>query len=247
MEGMLLFVLFGVVAAGVALLAWYLAKQRREALARAAAGLGLSFSARDPFAGSRYEHSSGFLGSLFGGSLSGVPGRFGQFGALSRGDSRRAYNVMRGAYRGREVCAFDYRYCTGSGKNRSTHHLSAAVVSTGARFPEIYIRPENLLDKLAGAVGFEDIDFESHEFSKKFFVKARDRKLAYDVVHPRAMEYLLAHPRWSVELDGTDALVSTGRRWRPEEFARALDHLAGFLDLVPEFVWKDLASRKEAG
>jgi len=240
MEGFAIFALFGVVVAGFAVLAWYLAKKRREDLARVARGLGLSFTPRDPFAGESFGRSSGFLASLFGSSQRGIPGRFGQFGALARGDSRRGYNVMRGTYRGREVCAFDYKYSTGSGKNRTTHHLSAAAVGLGARFPELYIRPEGLFDKLAGAVGFEDIDFESHEFSKRFYVKSRDRKLAYDVIHPRAMEYLLAHPRWSIELDGADALVSTGRTWKPHEFREALDALAGFLDLVPEFVWKDV-------
>jgi hypothetical protein len=34
--------------------------------------------------------------------------------------------------------------------------------------PTLLVRPEGLLDKLAGIVGVDDIDFESSEFSKRF-------------------------------------------------------------------------------
>lgn len=226
---------------------FYAAKKRREALRALAHELGLSYSEGDPLGGQSFGQSRGWLASLFGSSLSGIPGRFGQFGALSVGDSRKGYNVIWGEHQGRQLCAFDYQYSTGSGKNRHTHRLSAAAVTLGCRFPELVIRPENLFDKMAAVVGLDDIDFESHEFSKRFYVACRDRKLAYDIIDAQMMEYLLACRGWSIELDGTDAMIWTGSTWKPEEFRSAIATLQGFLDRVPRLAWKELGEEREAG
>ena len=58
--------------------------------------------------------------------------------------------------------------------------------------PDLLIRPEGFFDKVAGAFGFDDIDFESEEFSRAFFVKSSDKRFAYDVLHPRMLELLMA-------------------------------------------------------
>jgi len=242
-----IFLLFGALVVGGIVWGVIAAKKRREAMQALAAQLGLSFSREDPLGSQAYGRSFGFLASLFGSGQSGIPGRFGQFGALSVGDSRKASNVLWGAFQGRELMAFDYQYSTGSGKNRTTHHLSAAVVTLGCRFPELVIRPENFFDKIAAVVGFDDIDFESHEFSRRFHVKARERKLAYDIINAGMMDYLLSAQGWSIELDGADAIIWTGRTWKPEDFRSAIAVLTGFLDRVPRFVWKELGEDREAG
>ena len=76
--------------------------------------------------------------------------------------------MLHGEVRNRKAIAFDYNYWVGRVNHGKHHHVSAAIIACEAPFPEIVIRPEKALDKLVGAVGFEDIDFESHEFSKKF-------------------------------------------------------------------------------
>ena len=43
---------------------------------------------------------------------------------------------------------------------------------------ETIVRPEHVFDRLASFLGFDDIDFESVEFSKRFMVKFADRKFA---------------------------------------------------------------------
>jgi hypothetical protein len=120
-------------------------------------------------------------------------------------------------------------------------------MTLGCSFPELLIRPENFFDKLAAIVGFDDINFESHEFSKRFYVKGRDRKLAYDIITAPMMEYLLAYQGWSIELDGSDVIIWTGGTWKPEQFRSAIAVLGGFLDRVPHFVWKNLGEAREAG
>ena len=249
MEGAgFLLVIFAIAALVIGGIIWgfYAAKQRREALSALAAGMGLSFSEQDPLKEQVYGKSQGFLASLFGSGQSGIPGRFGQFGALAVGDSRKGYNVLWGEHNGRELMAFDYQYSTGSGKSRSTHRLSAAVVTLDCSFPELVIRPENFFDKIAAVVGFDDINFESHEFSKRFYVKGRDRKLAYEIITPEMMAFLLSCQGWSIELAGIDVMIWTGRTWKPAEFRSAIAVLQGFLDRVPRFVWKDLGVTQEA-
>lgn len=151
---------------GIIYVAWLMEKRRREAMARLASKLGYGFSARDGW---------------------GIPGRYGQIDLFRRGHSRRARNVINGERDGAAVKIFDYRYTTGSGKNKSTHSRNVMIVEMPEqRFPELFIRRESFFDKVAAAVGFDDIDFESHEFSRKFYVKSRDKRFAYDVVDARA-------------------------------------------------------------
>ena len=66
----------------------------------------------------------------------------------------------------------------------------------------VSIRAEHWGDKLVQAIGFDDIDFESAEFSRKFFVKSPDKRWAYDVIHQETMDYLLQAPDAAVEFGG---------------------------------------------
>lgn len=232
------FLLFAALVAAVLVYGLFSAQRRRDALRALAKELGLSFSEADPLSGN--SEGQGLLAGIFGfGGRPGIPERFASFGALSAGHARKGYNVLHGSRGGRMIMAFDYRYTTGSGKNRHTHHLSAVVLSVEGRFPELVIRPENLLDKLAAIVGMDDIDFESHEFSRRFCVKSRDRKLAYDIVDARMMDYLLSGPGWSLELDGPDLMICNSVVFSPQDFRAAIAFAEGFLERIPGFVWKD--------
>ena len=59
---------------------------------------------------------------------------------------------------------------------------------------------------------FDDIDFESDEFSRKFYVQSSDRKFAYDVLHPRMMEFLLQTTPPMIDVEGGALCLSGGRR-----------------------------------
>ena len=43
------------------------------------------------------------------------------------------------------------------------------------------------------------IEFESIEFNRRFFVSSPNRRWAYDVIHPRTMEFLLGSPPIAIE------------------------------------------------
>jgi hypothetical protein len=219
------FVFFGLLVLFVAFFALRAAKKRREALGALAGQLGLDFDpSTDPTFHSRYEHA------LF-----------------SRGHSRKAYNVLRGKYpiadHQFDVVMGDYRYTTGSGKNQTTHRRSIMLLTpTYSPVKSLLLRREWLGDKLLGALGFDDIDFESEEFSRKFLVKSDDKQFAYAVIDPRMIDFLLQTTPPHVELRDGVCLLYEGMssRWSPDEFRKNLAWANEFFQLWPEQLLAEL-------
>ncbi len=134
---------------------------------------------------------------------------------------------MHGTWQGYRILGFDYHYQTYSySKNgRQTHHhyFSAAILQSPVPLKPLFIRPEGFLDRVAEFLGFDDIDFESLEFSRRFYVKSPDRRWAYDVIHQRTMEFLLASPPFTVQFDRASVIVYRDRIFSPAEFEAAAE------------------------
>jgi len=204
-----------------ALIAWgiYAAAQRRKELSAWAHSNGLSFSPGKDY---------------------GMDDRFGDFQCLRRGSSRCAYNVITGQLDGREIVAFDYRYTTGSGKNRQTHSFSAIVVDADMPLKGLHIRREHFFDKVTEFFGLDDIDFESAEFSRRFHVKSPDKKWAYDVIHQRMMEYLMSAPEFSIQFAGRHIIAWRSSRFTPVDFQAGFDLIAGILERLPDYLVRQI-------
>jgi hypothetical protein len=208
-------VLMVVLAIGGIVYGMYATAERRKALSAWASAHGMRFSPdRDR----------------------SLEGRFGGFNCLRCGHSRYARNLIEGEWNGRGFLGFDYHYETGSGKNRQTHNFSGVILDSHVPLKPLLIRPEGFFDKVTEFFGLDDIDFESAEFSRKFFVKSPDRKWAYDVIHQQTMEFLLAGPRFSLQFDWGHVIAYRGSRLKPEEFGAAADVVAGVLERLPEYL-----------
>lgn len=205
----------GLVAASIA------ARKRREALATLAARLGLAYSA---------EHNRE------------IAGRFEFLDRLAQGSNRCAYNVLSGEYRGHAVTAFDYHYethSTDSKGNRHTHHhhFSFFILRLERAFPELTVSREGIFSKIAQAFGYDDIDFESHEFSRKFCVRSKDKKFAYDVCNARMLEYLLANDDLNFEIENTALAIGFPRTLAPEQIEPNLQRLIQLRSLMPNYLF----------
>jgi hypothetical protein len=170
----------------------------------------------------------------------GMSGRYPAFKCLRRGHSRYAYNVMQGARDGSEVTAFDYHYVTGHGKNRRVHNFSALVLRSPLPLKPLYIRPENVFDKVSDFFGMDDIDFESAEFSRRFFVKAPEKRWAYHVIHQQMMAYLLEAPSFHIQFETGDIMAWRNRRFSEQDFDDAFEVIRGMLERLPGYIKKQL-------
>ena len=213
----------------VGVLTLYMSYQRRKELVAWSARNGLTFSP---------------------GRDASVDSRFPDFKCLWRGDSRYAYNVMRGNWSepGDDddplptgattlpVLAFDYHYVTGSGKNRTTYNFSAVVVESPIPLEPLFIRPEGFFDKVTEFFGADDIDFESAEFSREFYVKSPNKRWAFDVIHQRMMTFLMSVPRFHVQFASRHVIAWRGKRFGPADFGSAIRLIRGMLKRLPDYV-----------
>jgi hypothetical protein len=219
-------------AAVAAYFNWKAQEARREAFRQLAARLGWRY---DP------------------GSDTSVDDSFGQFGCFTRGQSRSGYNTLRGTRQiaGRpfsvQMGDYTYKITTSNGKTTTTrtYRFSYAIVQVPwPGVPDLLIRREGILDKLKGAMGFDDIDFESEEFSRAFWVKCPDKKFAYDVIHPKMMEFLMAGTPAPLEIKSGCVCITDGARlWEPNEFEPRLAWTERFFALWPEHVTSALEAR----
>ena len=162
---------------------------------------------------------------------------------LDQGSNRYAYNVIEGEYEDRRVQVFDYHYethSTDSKGHRQTHHhhFSFFILQLEKPFPELTIAKEGFFSKIAQAVGFDDIDFESHEFSRRFVVRSKDKKFAYDFCNARMIDYLLGVENIEIEVDASSLSLAFNRCLKVEEIEPRLRQLIEIRSLMPDYVFE---------
>ena len=138
------------------------------------------------------------------------------------------------------MCDYHYKTHSHSSKgHRQTHHhyFSFFILLLPVHFPELRITREGLLSKVAQVFGYDDIDFESAEFSRKFCVRAKDKKFAYDVCHTRLMEYLLANDDLSLEIEGRALALAFGSRRETAAIEFNLRRLVEIRSHLPEYLF----------
>ena len=222
----LLIIGFVIVAGAIAYFSWLSAKKRREALAALAAQRGWHYEQRDD------RWCQAFDGSPFG-----------------QGHNRKATNVLSGEYDGRPFVAFDYVYYTTETSTDSqghtttreeAHHFGITGLDMGVPFPALEVTPEGMLGRFIGRITNRDIELESEDFNRAFTVHCPDRKFAFDVLHPRMMEYLLTHRDEAFRFDRAWILSVNSGNAKIEEIEPRLALINGIVDQIPEFVWKEV-------
>ena len=163
---------------------------------------------------------------------------------LRKGHTRRGKNVITGTFDGFTITLLDYQYVTGHGKNRSTHNKGLVILGCDHPTIPLQIRRENPFDKVGEFLGMDDIDFESAEFSRKFYVKSPDKKWAYDVIHGRTMEFLLKSPRYfSIAFGHNEIAVMKSSRCQPVLYEQAIKLASDLYELIPDYVLEQLKGK----
>lgn len=200
----------------IAVLGYISSMKRRQAMMALAAKLGLNFY---------YQKDRD------------IPRRYRFLDKLRAGRDRYAFNILTGNYRENNVTIFDYHYKTGSGKDTHHYYLSFFMLNMPISFPELIIVKEGIFSKIGQALGYDDIDFESHEFSRKFCVRSKDKKFAYDVCNAQMIEYLLSNTDLSIEIEDNILAISFNRRLSPEYIEPNLNRLIKVRSLLPDYLF----------
>jgi hypothetical protein len=215
-----IFLLVGLAAIAFFIYQWYANAQRRQELLAWGLARGLTFdpSERD-----------------------GFDSQFAAFECLQKGENQYAHNILEGDWHGRKILAFDYHYETEShdskgGTTHESHEFSAVILFSPTPLEPLAIRPEGFFDKVTEFFGKEDINFESAEFSRKFYVTAPDKKWAYDVLHQRTMEFLLGSPVFNIQFTWNCAIAYDDSTFDSKDFQAAAEVLQGILDRLPDYL-----------
>lgn len=204
-----------------AYLGYLQAKKRREALQMLGAQLGFRFYPRKDYDFAR---------------------RFGFLEHMDDGHRRYAFNRLSGEIAGQSVHIFDYHYETYSRDSkgrRTTHHhyFSIFTLRLPRAFPELNIEREGFLSKIGQAMGFDDIDFESLEFSKRYKVKSDDKKFAYDFCNAQMIDCLLQQRDLIIEVDGNTLALTFKGKLAVDAIRPNLDRLLKIRSLMPGYLF----------
>jgi hypothetical protein len=174
----------------------------------------------------------------------GIADRYDFLKQLAQGDNRYATNVFSGSYRQYEVLAFDYHYETQThdknGTHTEHHWFSFFILTLPALFPDLTIRREIFFTKVAEVFGYQDIKFESAEFSRAFCVRSPDKKFAYDVCNAKMIEYLLANRDLSIEIENEVIALAFNTRISVEQIELNLQRLVEIRSRLPEYLFTNV-------
>jgi hypothetical protein len=163
------------------------------------------------------------------------------FVLFRKGDGQGVENVMWGIWHDADLRAFDYWYYQESRDaqghtSRSYHRFDCVRLAVSANCPHTSIDPEDLFTRLADALSFHDIEFESEAFNRAFTVRSTDEKFANDLIDARMIEWLLANATdcWIELVD--DQILLAYRRLAPEELPGLMALALAFVVKVPRVV-----------
>lgn len=161
------------------------------------------------------------LGIEFLGDDNDVLARCGAMKTFSVGRSRHASNAIAGDAGDTQITICDYRYTTGSGKNRHIRQRTVCILqSDKLDVPHCYLRPEALFDSLGALFGGQDIDFvDDPDFSKAFVLQGDDEAAVRALFDADVRAWFTERRKQGFYFEGQGNLLvfHTGGRRKPSE------------------------------
>lgn len=165
------------------------------------------------------------------------------YGLTRAGSHHRTERVVRSPNDGLPLEAFVHRWQTtrtetytdsdGKAQTRTVtdqHEESVAAVTLPGELPQLSVN---------GGWGGQRVRFELEEFNDRFAVRTGQPKFAYDVLHPRTMEFLMASDPPDFQIEGRIMRFLVSQH-DSVLIGRCADFAHEFLARFPSFVWDDL-------
>jgi len=132
---------------------------------------------------------------------------------FDKGHGRKAVRLCEGELAGRKTAILDYRYTTGGGKSSHTHRQTIVL------FPDFTLDPENVLHRIAGVFGYQDIDFPDYpDFSTHYLLRGSDETAIRAAFNSNVLAFLGGTTGWHVQAQsGSLAVFKEGAWAKPEE------------------------------
>lgn len=132
-------------------------------------------------------------------------------------------------------------YTDGNGNTQTrtvteNHEEVIHEVTLSFGMPDLTVTTDSRMRRLFNG---RSLDFELAAFNDAYDVYCDVPKFAYDVLHPRQIEYLMGIGAMPFDIVGS-RVRPRSREHSPQAIAYELDVLAGFFARIPPFVWQDL-------
>lgn len=169
--------------------------------------------------------------------------RFAGFAPFGQGHSFRVDNLMVKRANGEDWFVFDYEYkiTTSTGKSTTTvtYPNSVVAVVLPMQLPKLSLTRETLIGKLFEVLGARELKLEYEPFNRRYRVMTSEPEAAYGILHPEMVEFLMAIPVRTWQLDGRMLLVYENRYLAPEEYDRLIAEVETFAGRIPEYMKDD--------
>ncbi|GAB4384925.1 MAG: hypothetical protein Kow0022_09050 [Phycisphaerales bacterium] len=212
-----LFVVVAVLVMGAVVLFAGERKRREAALAQICSQLGLAYQSKP------------FVSKL---DPRWLP--FSKIGALKGGHRRVTWGAF-GSIHGRDILAIEHRYVVSTGQVTSTVTHTCVACRCPSFWPEIELRAERVLDRLADTFGAGDLQLESERFNRRWRVVTADADTALAILTPDVQAMLEEAPRsefWSI---GRGWVVVCRRAvFKPDRLAAFLQRPLDLIARVPQ-------------
>lgn len=236
------FVLIAVVVVGLGLFFSYLSskakEQRQREFASFAKRHGFQFHVAEPPGCGTF----GFGPRRVFGDPVGVIDYASGFEPFGRGHGQAVENMVWGDEASCRWYLCDYRYSSGSGDDERTYSYGVVIAELPVLLPQMRIREQGFFDGVGSLLGAKDIQFESDDFNRRFWIVSDDSKRAYEVIHPQMMEYLMSLPVRDLQIYGNWIVWHESGTLSIHEFERVMQDIQGFHQRIPPYYKQDHAT-----
>ncbi|GAA1674095.1 hypothetical protein GCM10009745_16430 [Kribbella yunnanensis] len=209
----------------VALVGWVFAKLVSPSLDREAAKL-----ARLQAGAERYGWQPG----------EDIGGRLAAAGARCFEDDGELRRLLVGEYEGRRIEMAEFVTVEG-GKLPTTVVNNLVAIELPAGLPELRISHDQVTPPSLPPLEpvLQTSDTESDAFNQRYFAASLDPRYTSAMLHPRMIEWILAHPPQDLRLVGNLLVAYTPKPWTVPHTLATVPLLSGIVDRIPPFVLKD--------